>query len=401
MVPTLAGVILFVFFLFKFFGGDPAEILGGLLATPEQIEAIRQQLGLNDPWYVQLWIFIKSIFTFNWGNSWATGEAISNIFRTRLPATLTVMIPILILDTVLGIIAAMAVAYVRGSVTDRAIMVITTVMLSISFLVYIIVGQWLFGFYLGWFPVQGWSDSFFTNLTYYAVLPVSLAVFVSLAPQTRLYRSFFLDEINQDYVRTARAKGVGENRVLFTHVLRNAMIPVLTNVALAVAGRVHRLVPDRSVLLDPGAGARNPAGGQPQRLPGDSGGDDLSRGADDADQSDRRHSVQSGRPEGRTEMIPAATIESIRVPPEPTRSRGVWVTAWRRLKNDRVGMVSLVIVLRLRCWCCSRFWASSPATGRRKWRARCAADIPRAASRADGYRSAGKRGRRRTRSRWT
>ncbi|MGZ9074527.1 MAG: ABC transporter permease, partial [Burkholderiaceae bacterium] len=175
MVPTLAGVILFVFFLFKFFGGDPAEILGGLLATPEQIQAIRQQLGLNDPWYVQLWIFVKSIFTFNWGNSWATGEAISNIFQTRLPATLTVMIPILILDTVLGIIAAMAVAYVRGSVTDRAIMVITTVMLSISFLVYIIVGQWLFGFYLGWFPVQGWSDSFFTNLTYYAVLPVSLA----------------------------------------------------------------------------------------------------------------------------------------------------------------------------------------------------------------------------------
>ena len=84
--------------------------------------------------------------------------------------------------------------------------------------------------------MQGWSDSFFTNLTYYAVLPVSLAVFVSLAPQTRLYRSFFLDEINQDYVRTARAKGVSENRVLFTHVLRNAMIPVLTNVALQLPG---------------------------------------------------------------------------------------------------------------------------------------------------------------------
>ncbi|MCX7902555.1 MAG: ABC transporter permease, partial [Burkholderiaceae bacterium] len=117
MVPTLAGVILLVFFLFKFFGGDPAEILGGLLATPEQIEAIRQQLGLNDPWYVQLWIFVKSIFTFNWGNSWATSEAVSNIFATRLPATLTVMIPILVLDVVLGVAAAMAVAYVRGSLT--------------------------------------------------------------------------------------------------------------------------------------------------------------------------------------------------------------------------------------------------------------------------------------------
>ena len=191
---------------------------------------------MNDPWYTQFWIFVKSIFTFNWGNSWATGETVSNIFRTRLPATLTIMVPILILETVLGIVAAMAVAYVRGSLTDRAIMIITTVMLSISFLVYIIIGQWLFGFYLGWFPVQGWTDSFWTNLTHYAVLPVMLAVFVALAPNTRLYRSFFLDEIHQDYVRTARAKGVSENRALFVHVLRNAMIPVLTNVAVQLPG---------------------------------------------------------------------------------------------------------------------------------------------------------------------
>jgi peptide/nickel transport system permease protein len=236
MVPTLFGVILLIFFLFKFFGGDPAEILGGLLATPEQIQAIRQQLGLNDPWYVQLGIFIKSIFTFNWGKSWATGEPISQIFATRLPNTLTVMIPILVLETVLATIAAMAVAYVRGSLTDRLVMIITTVALSISFLVYIIVGQWLFGFKLGWFPVQGWSDSVWTNLTHYAVLPVFLAVLVSLAPQTRLYRSFFLDEIGQDYVRTARAKGLSENTILFKHVLRNALIPVLTNVAVQVPG---------------------------------------------------------------------------------------------------------------------------------------------------------------------
>ena len=236
MVPTLIGVILLVFFLFKFFGGDPAEILGGLLATPEQIEAIRQQLGLNDPWYVQLWIFVKSIFTFNWGNSWATSEAVSNIFKTRLPATLTVMLPILILDVLLALPIAMWVAYRRGTLTDRTIMVITTVALSISFLVYIIVGQYVFGFQLGWFPVQGWSDSVWTNLLTYAPLPVLLAVMVGIAPQTRLYRSFFLDELGQDYVRTARAKGLTENAVMFKHVLRNAMIPILTNIGLQLPG---------------------------------------------------------------------------------------------------------------------------------------------------------------------
>jgi peptide/nickel transport system permease protein len=236
MVPTLLGVVLLVFFLFKYFGGDPAEVLGGLNASKEQIEAIRQQLGLNEPVWYQLWLFVKQIVTFDWGKSWATNETISNLFATRLPATLTVMVPILVLDVTLALPIAMWVAYRRGSLTDRALTVITTVALSISFLVYVIIGQYIFGFQLGWFPVQGWSDSFWTNLTTYAPLPVFLALLVGLAPQTRLYRSFLLDELGQDYVRTARAKGMTEGKVLFSHVLRNALIPILTNIGLLLPG---------------------------------------------------------------------------------------------------------------------------------------------------------------------
>ncbi len=236
MIPTLLGVILLVFFLFKFFGGDPAEVMAGLNASPARIASLRAQLGLDKSVWEQLWVFIQQIFTFDWGKSWTTNEAISSIFATRLPATLTIMIPILVLEVILAILAGLAVAYVRGSLTDRAIMIITTVALSISFLVYIIVGQYVFGFLLGWFPVQGWSNSVWKNLAVYAPLPVILAVLVSLAPQTRLYRSFFLDEIGQDYVRTARAKGVTENTILLKHVLRNAMIPILTNVATQLPG---------------------------------------------------------------------------------------------------------------------------------------------------------------------
>ncbi len=236
MIPTLAGVILLIFFLFKFFGGDPAEIMGGMFARPEQIESIRNELGLNKPVLEQLWLFVEKVATFNWGHSWATNESVATIFRTRLPATLTIMLPILVLDVVLAVIAGMAVAYVRGSLTDRAVMILSTVALSVSFLVYVIVGQYLFAFRLGWFPVQGWSNSTWTNLRLYAPLPVMLAVLVSLAPNTRLYRSFFLDEIGQDYVRTARAKGVAENTILFKHVLRNAMIPILTNVSTQLPG---------------------------------------------------------------------------------------------------------------------------------------------------------------------
>ena len=234
MVPTLAGVVLLVFILFHYFGNDPAVILAGQNATRDQIAAISQQLGLDRPVYVQFWIFLKSIITFDWGRSWFSNEAVSHVFSSRLPNTLTVMIPIIVLDTFLALPIAMWVAYRRGSLTDRMIMVVTTVALSISFLVYVIVGQYVFGFQLGWFPVQGWSDSTLRNLITYVPLPVLLTVFVGLAPQTRLYRSFFLDELGHDYVRTARAKGMTEGTVLFKHVLRNAMIPILTNVGLAL-----------------------------------------------------------------------------------------------------------------------------------------------------------------------
>ena len=236
MVPTLVGVVLLVFFLFKSFGGDPAEILAGLNASAAQVDQIREQLGLNKPVWEQLWIFVQQILRFDWGKSWATNESVASLFASRLPATLTVMAPILVLDALLAIPFALAVAAVRGSLTDRAIMVVTTVALSISFLVYVIVGQWLFAFQLGWFPVQGWTGNVWTNLTTYAPLPVLLAVMVGISPQMRLYRSFFLDEIGHDYVRTARAKGLSERTVLLKHVLRNAMIPILTNISMQLPG---------------------------------------------------------------------------------------------------------------------------------------------------------------------
>ena len=236
MIPTLFGVVLLVFFLFKYFGSDPAIILGGLNASPEQIESIRDQLGLNKPVWEQLWIFARQIVTFDWGKSWATNESVAQLFATRLPATLTVTLPILIFEVLLAIPFALAVATVRGSLTDRLVMVCTTLAVSISLLVYVILAQYVFAFRLGWFPVQGWTGNAWTNLTTYAPLPVLVAVAVSLSPQIRLYRSFFLDEIGQDYVRTARAKGMTERTVLLKHVLRNALIPILTNVSVLLPG---------------------------------------------------------------------------------------------------------------------------------------------------------------------
>lgn len=277
MVPTLAGVMLLIFVLFNAVGGDPALVLAGKITNKEQIENIRKQLGVDQPWYVQMGYFgfeVATGFTCTWRSftekpeppksearadakpeakpdtkaapkatppsgcqavrSWATNEEVPKILATRIGPTLSIMIPVLVLETIIAIFLAIGVAYVRGTLTDRMIMMICTVAMSISFLVYIIVAQYYFGFKWGVFPVQGWSDNFWKNMANYAPLPIMLAIFVGLAPALRLYRSFFLDEINSDYVRTARAKGLSENKVLLKHVMRNAMIPIITNVGIAV-----------------------------------------------------------------------------------------------------------------------------------------------------------------------
>jgi peptide/nickel transport system permease protein len=236
MIPTMMGVVLLVFVLFNTVGGDPAYVLAGKISNQEQIDNIRRQLGVDQPYYVQLGIFVKQIVTADFGASWSTNEKVSQILATRLGPSLTVLVPFTILDTLISIGLALAVAYVRGSLTDRMVMVVCTVGLSISILVYIIVFQYFFAYKLGWFPVQGWGDSFTENLFKYASLPILIALVVSIAPSLRLYRTFVLDEINQDYVRTARAKGVSENRIMWIHVLRNASIPIITNLMASLPG---------------------------------------------------------------------------------------------------------------------------------------------------------------------
>src|ERR1043165_4737042 len=113
-IPTLAGVVLLVFFLFNWGGGDPAYLLAGKISNPEQIENIRRQLGVDQPYWVQLWIFIKQVLTGDFGASWSTNERVSSILETRLGPSLTVGVPLLVLQTLISLALAMAIAYVRG-----------------------------------------------------------------------------------------------------------------------------------------------------------------------------------------------------------------------------------------------------------------------------------------------
>jgi peptide/nickel transport system permease protein len=235
-VPTMLGVILMIFILFNWVGGDPAYVLAGKMSNLEQINNIRHQLGMDQPYYVQLWIFIKQILSFDFGSSWSTGESVAHILQTRIGPSLMIMIPMTVLETVLAIALALAIAFLRGSLTDRAVMVACTVGMSISILVYMIVFQYWLAYKWHIFPVQGWGESFWENMFRYAPLPILIGLAVSVAPTLRLFRTFVLDEVSQDYVRTARAKGLSERRIVWVHVLRNAAIPIITYVMSNLPG---------------------------------------------------------------------------------------------------------------------------------------------------------------------
>src|SRR5512144_3089111 len=132
MVPTMLGVIVLVFILFNAVGGDPAYVLAGKISNQEQIDNIRRQLGVDQPYWVQMWIFVKQILTADFGASWSTNERVGHILATRLGPSLTVLVPLLALDTLIALALALAVAYVRGTLTDRLVMILCTVGLSIS-----------------------------------------------------------------------------------------------------------------------------------------------------------------------------------------------------------------------------------------------------------------------------
>lgn len=233
LIPVLLGVCFFIFFIFNVVSEDPALILAGKNASVQRIEDIRQELGLNKPLYMQYLDTVKSAFTFDFGNSWSTKRAISDMLIDGAGPSLTLTVPAFVISTVLSLFFAVIVAYYRGKGIDLFIRISCIAMMSISSLVYILFFQWFFAFKLGLFEISGYEFGF-PNFVPYIILPVIIWIILTLGPDIRFYRTLILDEIYQDYVRTARAKGLSEKVVLFKHVLRNALIPIVTYLVIQI-----------------------------------------------------------------------------------------------------------------------------------------------------------------------
>ncbi len=227
MIPTVLGAAVLVFLLFSAVGEDPVRNALGPHATAESIANLRKQWGLDQPLPIQLLDFLRRIVTLDLGVSYNTGEPLADIFRRGALVSLSLTVPPFIIGIALGIAVALLVAYYRGTWLDRGATALFVASMSISYLVYIIVFQFVFAFELDWFPISGYERGL-ASLPY-LVLPWIIIVVVSAGPDIRVLRTVFLDETKADYVRTAFAKGASEKRVLFVHVLRNAMIPVLTH----------------------------------------------------------------------------------------------------------------------------------------------------------------------------
>ena len=246
-IPILIGVNLLTFVLF-FFVNTPDDMarlhLGVKRVTPEAIESWKTDHGYDKPllWNAQAsglekltnTIFFQhslKLFVLDFGRA-DDGRDIGYDVSNRMWASLAIALPTLLVGVLINITVAMMLAFLRGSYLDTSGMVTCVMMMSVSLLFYIIAGQYLFSKLLHLVPISGYAPGF--AATKFVILPVVIGAIGGIGAGTRLYRTFFLEEISKDYVRTARAKGLSEMRVLFRHVLKNAMIPILTGVVVVI-----------------------------------------------------------------------------------------------------------------------------------------------------------------------
>lgn len=231
-IPTLFGVTLITFIIFNIFGGDPVYQMVGKGARQQEIDALRHELGLDRPLYKQYFFYLKQITTFDFGRSYATKQKISSMIKEGIGPSLSLAVPAFFFGSLLGIIISLFVALYRGKIFDRTIVILSVAGMSISILAYIIAGQYYLAYMSGIFPISGWEPGF--RGIPFLVLPALIWVVVSLGSDVRFFRTVMLDEINQDYVQTAYAKGLGKYSVLFRHILKNAMIPIITRLVIAI-----------------------------------------------------------------------------------------------------------------------------------------------------------------------
>ncbi|BAM90673.1 ABC transporter permease [Bradyrhizobium oligotrophicum S58] len=255
-IPVMGVVALFVFLLLRLTPGDPAAILAGDNATPEQLERIRSSLGLNEPLYIQFVTWINQLIHGDLGVSLISKVPVLQMIGQRVEPSISVAISTIILSILVAVPLGVIAAWKHDTWIDRFVMGLSVLGFSVPVFVigYILIQ--MFAINLRWVPVQGFKSlsggfgPFFERI----ILPTCTLSFIYVALIARMTRAAMLDVLGEDFVRTARAKGVSEVAVLLRHALRNAAVPVITVIGTGFALLISGVVVTESVFNLPGIG---------------------------------------------------------------------------------------------------------------------------------------------------
>ena len=255
-IPVMAVVALFVFSLLYVAPGDPATMIAGDQATPAEVERIRVSLGLDQPFAIRFGAWAFAALRGDLGNSLFSGQSVVSMIAQRISPTLSLMVLTLLISVSVAVPLGVVAAARQGSWIDRAVSSFAVLGFSLPVFVVGYVLAYVFALELGWFPVQGYAPSSagFGPFIHHLILPALALSGGYIALITRITRAAMLEVLSQDYVRTAKAKGVARRSVLFVHALKNAALPIISIVGIGVATLISGAVVTETVFGIPGLG---------------------------------------------------------------------------------------------------------------------------------------------------
>ncbi|MDQ0257116.1 peptide/nickel transport system permease protein [Evansella vedderi] len=256
-IAVLFFVTLIVFMIIQILPGDPAQTMLGADASQEQIQKLREELGLNDPFIVQYFNWAAGVIGGDLGHSIFYKETVINLMSSRFPITLTIGISALIVTVIIGIPLGVIAAVNRGGAIDSVVVVLSNIGIATPNFWLGILGVYFLSLKLGWLPVQGYVSPFTDPIggLKTIIMPVLVLAATTIASVMRQTRSAMLEVIHQDFIRTARSKGLKERFVIIKHGLRNALIPVITLLGLQLGNIIGGTVLIEQVFNIPGMGS--------------------------------------------------------------------------------------------------------------------------------------------------
>jgi len=244
--PVIIGITLFIFLILALAPGDPVTMIMGSEVSMEEITAKRREMGLDQNVFLRYLIYMKSVFQGDLGRSWLNSKAVTLEFFQRFPNTLALAFCSLSMTIIFGLSFGTIAAVRQNRPIDGITLIFALIFASMPTFWFGLMMQILFALKLKWFPAMG------VGTIKHMILPAFALSLATLANQIRMTRSSILDVINMDYVRTARSKGAGEFRVVFHHVIRNALMPVVTNWGLTFAAAFGGTIVTETVFSIPG-----------------------------------------------------------------------------------------------------------------------------------------------------